>query len=96
MVQGKTIQLYLPDGNPKGIKKCKINESIGRAIFIPRNEFDKAKKFEELRQQGVYFLIKKEDEEKFRFYIGEAESLIQRVLQHDNPNEEWNYVYQII
>lgn len=91
MVKGRTISIYLPEGNPKGIKKCQIRESIGRAILIPRNELDKIKKIQELNQQGIYFLVDITEKEETSFYVGEAEELSKRVLQHDKADEDWNY-----
>jgi hypothetical protein len=92
MTRGKTIQIYLPDGNPKGIKKCQIRESICRAILIPRYELIKLKFLTELDETGVYFLITKiEETDDIKIYIGEAEKLNTRLKQHDTNKEEWNY-----
>ena len=56
MVRGKTIQIYLPDGNPKGIKICEIPNSIIKAVLIPRNLLIEASEFEKLENVGLYFL----------------------------------------
>lgn len=33
---GKTIQIFLPDGNPKGVKKASITTDKVEVIQIPR------------------------------------------------------------
>lgn len=92
MTRGKTIQIYLPDGNPKSIKICEIPNSIIKAILIPRNELKKASEVENLSKVGIYFLFSDKDEvAKFKTYIGEAEDLLTRLKQHDGSEKEWNY-----
>jgi len=94
MVRGKTIQIYLPDGNPKGIKICEIPNSIIKAILIPRNLISEAIEIENLEKVGIYFLFSEKDETyQFKTYIGEAEEIKKRIKQHDIPDKDyWNYV----
>lgn len=88
---GKTIQIYLPDGNPKSIKICDINTSFVKAILIPRNKLYSIKDYEDISKQGIYFLIFDKDElNTFEVYIGEAEDLFNRLKQHDVPEKDWN------
>ncbi len=88
---GKTISIYIPDGNARSIKICDIDNSILQAIFIPRNKLKEASKLNELNQQGIYFLIGGSDEDlKPTIYIGEAEKLINRLNQHNINKEFWN------
>jgi len=93
MVRGKTIQIYLPDGNPKGIKICEIPNSIIKAVLIPRNLLKEAFEFENLEKVGLYFLFSEKDETfQFKTYIGEAEEIKKRLRQQDTPQKEyWNY-----
>lgn len=96
MTRGKTIQIYLPNGNPKGIKDCEITSDISRGILIPRNLLKEAKKIydKKLNQTGIYFLFSdREEVGGFQTYIGEAETLFKRIKQHDNSKEDyWNVV----
>ena len=94
MVRGKTISIYLPDGNPKGVKICEIPNSIIKAIQIPRNLIKEAQDYENLEKVGIYFLFSEKDElSQFKTYIGEAEDIKKRIKQHDSPNKDyWNYV----
>jgi hypothetical protein len=93
MIRGKTIQIYLPDGNPKGIKICEIPNSIIKAVLIPRNLLNEVEKYENIEKVGIYFLFSEKDEtSRFQTYIGEAEEVKKRLKQHDSSEKDyWNY-----
>ena len=92
MARGKTIQIYLPDGNPKGVKVCEIPSLISKAVLIPRNMINEAHEFENLKKVGIYFLFSEKDENsQFNTYIGEAEDILIRLKQHYSNKEDWNY-----
>lgn len=98
MARGKTIQIYLPDGNPKGIKICEMPTSIAKAILIPRNKLKEVSEYINLAKVGIYFLVSEKDEADIaQVYVGEAEELLKRLKQHDNQNEEyWNFAIAFI
>ncbi len=41
---GKTIQIYLPDGNPRSLKIAEITIRTVQALLIPRSVLDEASK----------------------------------------------------
>jgi hypothetical protein len=92
-MRGKTISIYLPDGNPKGIKICEMPTSVAKGILIPRNKLKDASDYSDLAKVGLYFLVSEKDEADLaQVYIGEAEELLKRLKQHDTQKEEyWNY-----
>ena len=53
--RGKSINLYLMDGNSNGRIKCCLSNWTGVAYKIPRTELDKCKDRDDLKQSGVYF-----------------------------------------
>ena len=92
-MRGKTISVFIPDSNPRGIKICDIENSIAKAIFMPRSKISEAASREDVSSPGIYFLFGKEDEiSKPKVYIGEAENLIDRIKQHntDTKKDFWN------
>lgn len=92
-MRGKTISIYIPDSNPKGVKICEISNSIVKAISIPRSKITDIVERVELKSPGIYFLIGEKDEiNKPRIYIGEAESLLKRIKQHNAKKDFWNSV----
>jgi hypothetical protein len=90
-MRGKTINIYMPDGNPRSIKICEITDSIVKAIFIPRNKLSELSNREEMHHPGVYFLFGEENEiGRPTLYIGEAEDLLTRVKQQNANKDFWN------
>ena len=87
---GKTIQIYLPDGNPRGIKIAEITSRTVQAIFVPRSSLDEASKRTELDNVGVYLLFGS-DESKSQVYIGEAENCLTRLKQHNKSKDFWTH-----
>jgi hypothetical protein len=95
--KGKTIQIYLPDGDPSSIKIVEITSRTVQAILIPRSKLDIAFKREELKNVGVYFLFgNPEGETKDLLYVGEAEECLSRLKQQNKNKDFWNVAIVII
>ncbi len=60
--RGKSINLYLMDGDASGRIKCTLANWTGVAYKIPRTDLDKCKEREDLKRSGVYFLFGTSDE----------------------------------
>ena len=95
MARGKSINLFLMDGNANGMIKCTLANWIGIAYKIPRTSLDKCKNRTDLKQTGVYFLFGVSDTTgKSVVYVGQAgnrkngEGILNRLLEHKrNPKE---------
>jgi len=97
MALGKTIQIFLPDGNPRSLKIAEITSRTVQAILIPRAKLDDAAKRKELKNVGVYFLIGSSDEDsKPMLYVGEAEECLIRLKQQNKQKDFWNIAIAII
>ena len=71
--RGKSINLYLMDGDASGRIKCTLANWTGVAYKIPRTDLDKCKEREDLKQSGVYFLFGTSDDTgKNIVYIGQG------------------------
>jgi hypothetical protein len=55
--RGKSINLFLMDGEANGRIKCTLANWTGIAYKIPRTELDICKERDDLKQSGVYFLF---------------------------------------
>ncbi|MDR2271298.1 MAG: GIY-YIG nuclease family protein [Sphingobacterium sp.] len=82
--RGITVTNYLASGNPEGIIFSYMSNWTGQAIKIPRNLFLEAKELPELKKPGIYFLFGQNDEnpDDKLVYVGEANSLADRIGQH--------------
>tara|TARA_B110000503_G_C7166489_1_gene422114 strand:+ start:3869 stop:4711 length:843 start_codon:yes stop_codon:yes gene_type:complete len=94
-MSGKTIQIFLPDGNPRSVKIAEITSRTVSAILIPRSKLDEAAKRPELDSVGVYLLFG-EDESKNQVYIGEAENCLQRLKQHNKGKDFWTHAITFV
>ena len=96
-MRGKTIQVYLTDGTPRGIKLAEITSNIEQAIFIPRNKIEDAGKRKEASRPGVYFLFgENDDSSKPTAYIGQSRNCLGRIKTHDQKKDFWNYAVLIV
>lgn len=94
---GKTIQIFLPDGNPRSVKIAEITSRTVQGVFIPRSKLDIISERNELNNVGIYFLIGSSDEEsKQTVYVGEAEDCLVRLKQHNKGKDFWNVALVVI
>lgn len=90
MATPKSIKIFLPTGNPTGIKISELSNWTGKALFIPRTLINEALKRNELNAQSLYFLIGTDENENQSVYIGEAENFKERILQHNKTKDFWH------
>ena len=93
--RGKSINLYLMDGDPSGRIKCTLANWTGVVYRIPRTELDKCKDRDDLSQSGVYFLFGISDETgENAVYIGQAglrkngEGILYRLQEHKKNSDK--------
>lgn len=71
---GKTIQIYCPSGDPRGVRIAEITTSVPQAILAPRTKLDEAINRQEIGRVGIYFLFGPTDDgADEQVYIGEAD-----------------------
>jgi hypothetical protein len=89
---GKTIKIFLIDGEPNGRMSCELSNWTGKAFKIPRKKIKDSSDRPELENTGVYILFGKSDktENKDLAYIGEAEGIYKRLMQHVASKDFWN------
>ena len=88
--QPKTIQIFLPDGNPRSVKIAEITSRTVQATLIPRSKIDEAAKRKELFGVGVYYLFGENEEgAKPLIYVGESEECLARLRQHNRDKDFW-------
>lgn len=84
----KTIELFLLDGTPNGRIICNISNWDGVAFKIPKTKIKDSKDRNELKNTGLYLLFGK-NYDKDSVYIGEAENIYNRLVQHLSE-DDWN------
>jgi hypothetical protein len=87
---GKTIKIFLIDGDPNGRMTCELSNWSGKAYKIPRIKVNDCVDRDDLRNTGVYLLLGKDENDKDQVYIGEAESILKRLSQQITQKDFWN------
>lgn len=88
----ETIRIFLPDGNPKGVREADMNGHTIEVILMPKIEFKNNKN--KLNFLGCYVLVDTLTAEKPEIYIGEG-VVKDRILQHITAKPFWNYLFAI-
>lgn len=87
---GKTIKIFLIDGDPNGRMSCELSNWSGKAYKIPRIKIKDCTDRADLTSTGVYLLFGKSEDGKEQVYIGEAESVLRRLNQQLTQKDFWN------
>ncbi len=85
----RSINIFLLDGDPSGIRVAQISMSTIQAIAFRRNQLRRVREtFPEIERPGVYILIGADENHQDRqlAYIGESEGVGARLSYH-NSNE---------
>ena len=94
-MHGRSIELFLVNGTAESIVTAELSNWNGKAVKIPRIEVADCMR-KDIQEPGVYFLFCKDDENnKDSVYIGEAENVKERLLQHlrDATTEQEKYYW---
>jgi hypothetical protein len=87
-----TIKLFLVHGDAKRLRTAELSNWSGKAVAGPRSEFDSILARDEGIRAGIYFLTGVDpDSGKDAVYIGEAESIRDRLKSH-LAKDFWNHV----
>ena len=94
MAYGKSIELFLVNGTADSLIIAELSNWNGKAIKIPRIEVSACNR-DDISRAGVYFLFCKEDDGSDSVYIGEAENVKDRLVQHlrDYQSEKEKYYW---
>ena len=86
----KTIQIFLPGGDPRGIRVAEITTRIVQVIEVPRSLFQDFLRMPESNQVALYFLVgEAEDGGDQRVYVGQTGDLRARLVSHNREKEFW-------
>lgn len=84
----RTIQIFLPSGDPSGIRIAEQTTSIIRLIEVPRSNIAEFMTMPEAKQVGLYFLLSGDNKEEL--YIGQSGDVGTRLTQHHkSEKKDW-------
>ncbi|MCM1324018.1 MAG: DUF4357 domain-containing protein [Acetobacter sp.] len=89
---GTTIQIHLPDDDPKSIKKAKMTTKMIEIIQIPRSKL--SGNYNLLAFNGIYILVDSLRREKPEIYIGKGD-VQDRARKNDRKKDFWTMMFAI-
>ena len=93
----KTIQIFLPGGDPRGIRIAEITTRIVQVIEVPRSLLQDFLKMDESDQVSLYFLFGDAgDGSEPRVYIGQTGDLRARLVSHNQKKDFWERALVLI
>ena len=92
----KTIQIFLPGGDPQGIRIAEITTRIVQVIEVPRSLLAEFNQMPESEQVGLYFLFGENEEGSPSVYVGQTGDLRSRLVSHDRSKDFWERVLVVI
>ena len=87
-MSAQTLELFFIDGKPDGMLTAEVFGWTGHILVTPRTRLSEALKRKESSYTGVYILLG-ENEEAPLAYIGEGESIANRIKSHDAKKDWW-------
>ena len=77
-----TIRIFVPDGDPEGVRIIDRMNWTGVGVVFPRASWQDVRKRQELKGTGVYILVGySADDELPILYIGQADGVSSRIEQ---------------
>jgi predicted GIY-YIG superfamily endonuclease len=93
----KTIQIFLPAGDPRGIRIAEITTRIMQVIEVPRSLLADFLAMPESTQVAVYFLVgETEDGSEETVYVGQTGDVRARLSAHNKEKDFWERVLVLI
>lgn len=87
-----TIRIFVPEGDPEGIRIIDRLSSTGIFFAFPRTKWEQLRNREELSQAGIYILSGYADpeDELPTIYVGQADIVRNRIEQHIKNKDFWD------
>jgi hypothetical protein len=89
MGRAQTIQIYLPSGDPAGLRVANLTTRTVRVFEVPRSLLGQFLQRPEAAQVGVYYLFGSNDDETPQCYIGQSGNVGVRLQQHTGSKDFW-------
>jgi len=86
----QTIQIFLPGGDPAGIRMAEITTRTVRVFEVPRTLLSDFRAMPESKHVGIYFLFGESTAGLSEAYIGQSGDVGTRIKNHDGSKEFWS------
>ncbi|WP_018124597.1 GIY-YIG nuclease family protein [Desulfovibrio oxyclinae] len=87
-----SIRMFLPDGDPDGLRLIEKSNWTGMGVVFSRSGYKEALTREEFQRTGVYVLVGTSEESSLpTIYIGEGDPVRPRLDSHYAKKDFWNW-----
>jgi len=87
-----SLRIFMPSGDPDGVRVIEKTNWVGSALVFPRALFKSVVKRIELDRAGVYVLIgPPESAGLLRIYVGEGDPIKDRLYSHSTNKDFWTW-----
>ena len=92
-----TIKIFVPDGDPEGVKVIDRLNWTGLGLSFPREKWPETKNRSEFKKAGVYILVGYASEENDipTLYIGQGDGIRNRIESHFHKKDFWDFLSTI-
>jgi hypothetical protein len=94
-----TIRIFVPDGNPEGVKIVDSLNWTGIGVAFPRSDWPSICKRSEFDNSGIYILVgaaEGTDDDLPTIYVGQGDEIRNRIQSHSNNKEFWDWGYAFV
>lgn len=90
--RGFSVNVFIPAGDPDGLKVVEKSNWTGRGLVIPRPIYAECRKRDELDRTGVYLLVGPSEDSIFpMLYVGEGDPVKDRLDKHAKEKDFWTH-----
>ena|SRR6202521_1134454 len=86
-----TIRIFVPDGDPEGVRLIDRMNWTGLGIAFPRSKWSEVRQRAEFNRAGVYILVGYQEEDLPTIYIGQADGVRNRIEAHYQNKDFWDW-----
>jgi len=92
MADAFTIRVFVPDGDPEGVRIIDRMNWTGAGLAFPRAKWSDIKGRTEFSRTGVYILVGKVEEDDLpTLYIGQGDGVRNRIESHIQNKDFWDW-----
>lgn len=90
---GYTIRIFVPEGDPEGLRIITQMNWTGVGIVFPRTMWPAVRSRPEFERAGIYILVgyDETDDDLPRVYVGEGDGIRERIERHAATKEFWSW-----
>ena len=88
-----TIRIFVPDGDPEGVRLIDRMNWTGVGLVFPRTKWPEVRQRTEMQRTGVYILVgyKGDDYDLPTIYVGQADGVRGRIDSHSAAKDFWDW-----